>query len=515
MPSAKQPNRTLCPIALYAAPRWAPSRASRGRRPPRQRRPAMEAKLLEATERLLSDGTAYTELSIQQLCSEAGIARSTFYVYFRDKADLVARLAEEMVGQLSEAASTWWQPGASREELLASTRRVIEIYAAHSALFAALTETAAYDADMRAMQVAIVERNAAAARRPDRRRQARRQRPRRPHRGDRLGARLDAAGLLLQPRARRRRRGDRPARRGADRDHLALDLPGPERRRADGHRRRPPRRPRQAPPRADARRGPAPRLPGPEGVRLRHPHGERGGQAPAAAARRQRLRPRPHLEGPPRRPRAAARELLQVRADLRDADHARPQRLHDRARGEPLHARLRARELRLAPRPLRRPDHAARRRPADHRRRLPRHLAGDHDALVPPRADRRLGRDDGRPRRRPPPTGWSRARRSTSSTGRGSWRCGSRCRRCSASTPTRPAPARRRRTSRRASPSTAPSSSPSCWSAPAPPTRSCCARGRRSRRRSARRSPPAAARARTAATCSARCWRRPTRRAPG
>ena len=128
--------------------------------PAAERRPAMEAKLLEATERLLSDGTPYTELSIQQLCSEAGIARSTFYVYFRDKADLVARLAQEMVGQLTVAASTWWEPGASREELLAATRRVIEIYAAHAALFAALTETAAYDADMRQMQVAIVERNA-------------------------------------------------------------------------------------------------------------------------------------------------------------------------------------------------------------------------------------------------------------------------------------------------------------------------------------------------------------------
>ena len=125
-----------------------------------ERRPAIEAKLLEATERLLSDGTPYTELSIQQLCSEAGIARSTFYVYFRDKADLVARLAEEMVGQLGEAASKWWQPDASRDELLAATRSVIEIYRAHGALFAALTETAVYDAEMRAMQVALVERNA-------------------------------------------------------------------------------------------------------------------------------------------------------------------------------------------------------------------------------------------------------------------------------------------------------------------------------------------------------------------
>ena len=124
------------------------------------RRPAIEAKLLDATKALLADGTSYTELSIQQLCSQAGIARSTFYVYFRDKADLVGRLAEEVVGQLAAAASAWWQPQASRAELLAATRRVIEVYTGHAALFAALTETAAYDAEMRAMQVEIVERNA-------------------------------------------------------------------------------------------------------------------------------------------------------------------------------------------------------------------------------------------------------------------------------------------------------------------------------------------------------------------
>lgn len=125
-----------------------------------ERRPAIEAKLLEATERLLSDGTRYTELSIQQLCSEAGIARSTFYVYFRDKSDLVARLTEEMLGQLTEVASQWWQPGAARDEVLAATRLLIETYSRHEALFAALTETAAYDAEIRALQVEMVERHA-------------------------------------------------------------------------------------------------------------------------------------------------------------------------------------------------------------------------------------------------------------------------------------------------------------------------------------------------------------------
>ncbi|HKJ35667.1 MAG TPA: hypothetical protein VKA36_03785 [Solirubrobacterales bacterium] len=72
----------------------------------------------------------------------------------------MGRLAEEMVGQLSEAASNWWRPGAARSEVLGATREVIDIYARHGSLFAALTETAAYDAEMRAMQVEMVARHA-------------------------------------------------------------------------------------------------------------------------------------------------------------------------------------------------------------------------------------------------------------------------------------------------------------------------------------------------------------------
>lgn len=128
--------------------------------PVADRRPAIEARLLTATEELLSDGTAYTELSVHQLCSQAGIARSTFYVYFRDKSDLVARLAERRVSRLTRAASKWWQPGASREDVLAATRELIAIYAENGGLFAALTETAAYDEEMRRMQVKLIERHA-------------------------------------------------------------------------------------------------------------------------------------------------------------------------------------------------------------------------------------------------------------------------------------------------------------------------------------------------------------------
>jgi AcrR family transcriptional regulator len=118
-----------------------------------------QARLLEASERLLASGTPFIELSVEQLCSEAGVARSSFYVHFRDKADLIARLTEALMDELSAAASAWWRPGAERHEVLAATRRLVGIYAEHGALFAALTETAAFDAELRAIQQASLDRH--------------------------------------------------------------------------------------------------------------------------------------------------------------------------------------------------------------------------------------------------------------------------------------------------------------------------------------------------------------------
>ncbi len=130
------------------------------RPPPSDRRPEAELRLVEATERLLAGGTPYIALSVEQLCSEAGVARSTFYVHFRDKGDLVIRVAGRMLDQLSEAAEAWWVPGADREALLGATRSLVGVYARHREVFAALTETAAYDAELRAVQEAMVDAHA-------------------------------------------------------------------------------------------------------------------------------------------------------------------------------------------------------------------------------------------------------------------------------------------------------------------------------------------------------------------
>ena len=128
------------------------------RTPAPARRGSASERLIGATERLLDSGTPYIGLSVEQLCSEAGVARSTFYVHFRDKGELVIRVAERMLAQLSDAAEAWWAPGSDRGELLAATRRLVEVYARHRAVFQALTETAAYDGELRTVQEAMVDR---------------------------------------------------------------------------------------------------------------------------------------------------------------------------------------------------------------------------------------------------------------------------------------------------------------------------------------------------------------------
>ena len=188
--------------------------------------------------------------------------------------------------------------------------------------------------------------------------------------------------------------------------------------------------------------------------RRRHLGAAQGqGRVPAGPAQLQprahaHLRPRPALDPAPARARA--------RADLLAAPAPHAGRLHARPRGEHVRHGPAPREVPLARVELRRPDPAPRRRAPDDRRRVPRPRAADHDAGVSPRAHHRVGRGDvrggGRGARR---TGVP-ARRSTYTSGRGTWRCGSRCALSSGSTRTTAAAARRRpSTSSGRSPTTA------------------------------------------------------------
>jgi AcrR family transcriptional regulator len=106
------------------------------------KRAAIEESVLEATEALLSEGSSFAELNIERIATRAGISRTAFYFYFRDKRELLMRLTSEVNGQLMAAAEAWWSGDADLGEALG---RIAELYREHDALLRAVVEVSTYD----------------------------------------------------------------------------------------------------------------------------------------------------------------------------------------------------------------------------------------------------------------------------------------------------------------------------------------------------------------------------------
>jgi AcrR family transcriptional regulator len=113
----------------------------------RSKRAAVEANVLEATGALLTEGASFTDLPIEQIAARAGLSRSAFYFYFRDKRDLLLRLTSGVAEELYRGAEQWWDDtgAGAADELAKALAQVVGIYRRHAALLPAVIEAAAYD----------------------------------------------------------------------------------------------------------------------------------------------------------------------------------------------------------------------------------------------------------------------------------------------------------------------------------------------------------------------------------
>jgi AcrR family transcriptional regulator len=116
--------------------------------PDPRRHASAEAEVLAATRRLLADGASFTELGVQRISAEAGVARSTFYVHFRDKTDLLMRLGTTMTATSFDIASAW-EPADGPEAMAAAFLRVLGVYREHAAVLRAIAEVSSYDETVR------------------------------------------------------------------------------------------------------------------------------------------------------------------------------------------------------------------------------------------------------------------------------------------------------------------------------------------------------------------------------
>jgi AcrR family transcriptional regulator len=112
-----------------------------------EHRSAVEAQVLAAVERLLGRNLRYTQISVQQILTEAHVARSTFYVHFQDKSDLLSRLTGRLRQTLYDMAAQWEPngPEGGLAGLVKTFETLIAYHREHAAVLAATTEIAAYD----------------------------------------------------------------------------------------------------------------------------------------------------------------------------------------------------------------------------------------------------------------------------------------------------------------------------------------------------------------------------------
>jgi AcrR family transcriptional regulator len=136
-------------------------RAARSNR--EQRRDEIVQALSRAVERLYAHGEAYTNVSVGRLVKEAGISRTTFYVYFVDKGDLIYALTEQVVEALVETTRYWWElpAGATKHDLREALRHTREVNVA--GVMASIVDVASYDAVIRRRYEDLVARSASEA----------------------------------------------------------------------------------------------------------------------------------------------------------------------------------------------------------------------------------------------------------------------------------------------------------------------------------------------------------------
>jgi AcrR family transcriptional regulator len=107
-------------------------------------------KLVEAFERLLSQGASLTTISVEKLAQEAGLARATFYLHFRNKGELVNHLMKNVAQELRTAAIRSLRKSESfgRAEFQTFMRDAVEIHFRHRLAIRAMVEISSYDADV-------------------------------------------------------------------------------------------------------------------------------------------------------------------------------------------------------------------------------------------------------------------------------------------------------------------------------------------------------------------------------
>jgi AcrR family transcriptional regulator len=132
-------------------------RESAGRR--RRRTPEVaEAEILAAAETLLRE-RPFRELTVDELMRRTGLSRPSFYVYFRDRHELVLRVVEHIGGELFAMSERWYKGTGEGPVLIREAiDGAVGVFAAHGPVLRALADAAADDPRVEAAYGELLQR---------------------------------------------------------------------------------------------------------------------------------------------------------------------------------------------------------------------------------------------------------------------------------------------------------------------------------------------------------------------
>jgi AcrR family transcriptional regulator len=126
---------------------------------PTAKRAAVQASVLDATAALLAEGVSYTDLNIERITTRAGISRTAFYFYFRDKRELLLRLTEDVTDELYRQGDIWFSgAGDPSDEVGEALANIGGLYREHGAVLRAIVQAAATDDEVAVFWHAVVDR---------------------------------------------------------------------------------------------------------------------------------------------------------------------------------------------------------------------------------------------------------------------------------------------------------------------------------------------------------------------
>jgi AcrR family transcriptional regulator len=113
---------------------------------PRRRRSPDEAEreILDAAESLVRE-LPLSEVNVARIMAATTLSRNSFYVYFRDRFDLLARLVARLRHQADQTMAAYASDAASRDAAREALRAAAQLYRDHGELLRALHESAVHD----------------------------------------------------------------------------------------------------------------------------------------------------------------------------------------------------------------------------------------------------------------------------------------------------------------------------------------------------------------------------------